>query len=185
MDEVAALTPSYGGISHARLGSHGLQWPCPNPEHPGTPILHVGKFTRGLGKFSAVEHIPPAELPDDEYPYLLTTGRMLYHYHGGSFTRRAKALHAHVPEGSVEINPEDAARLDVADGELVHVASRRGEVWAKAEVTDKVEPGITFMTFHFAEAAANLLTNPALDPVAKIPEYKACAVRLEKANGKH
>jgi len=184
MDEIAALTPSYGGISHARLGTQGLQWPCPHPEHPGTPILHVGQFTRGLGKFSAVEHLPPAELPDEEYPYLLTTGRMLYHYHGGSLTRRAKALDAHVPEGSVEVNPEDAARLGIADGELVHVASRRGEVWVKAEVTDKVEPGIVFMTFHFAEAAANLLTNPALDPVAKIPEYKACAVRLEKAQGR-
>jgi formate dehydrogenase alpha subunit len=185
MDEIAALTPSYGGISHARLGTQGLQWPCPNAEHPGTPILHVGKFSRGLGKFSAVEHIPPAELPDDEYPYLLTTGRILYHYHSGSLSRRAKALDAHVPEGAVEINPEDAARLDIANGELVHVASRRGEVWAKAQVTDRIEPGITFMTFHFREAAANLLTNPALDPVAKIPEFKACAVRLEKANGKH
>jgi len=184
MNEIAALTPSYGGISHARLGTQGLQWPCPNPEHPGTPILHVGKFTRGLGKFAAVEHIPPAELPDQEYPFLLTTGRLLFHYHSGSLSRRSKALHAHVPEGSVEINPEDAARLEIADGEVVHVSSRRGEVWAKAEVTEKVAPGVTFMTFHFAEAAANLLTNPALDPVAKIPEYKACAVRLEKANGR-
>jgi formate dehydrogenase alpha subunit len=185
MGEIAALTPSYGGVDHERIVPNGLQWPCPNPEHPGTPILHVGKFTRGLGKFSAVDHLGPKEVPDEDYPFILTTGRILFHFHGGSLSRRSAGLDAHVPEGFVEINPEDAARLNIADGELVHISSRRGETWAKAEVTDKVEPGITFMTFHFAEAAANLLTNPVLDPVAKIPEYKACAVRLERVNGHH
>jgi formate dehydrogenase alpha subunit len=181
MAEIAALTPSYGGMRHERLGMKGLQWPCPNTEHPGTPVLHVGKFTRGLGQFVPMDHTPAAEMPSAEYPYILTTGRILYHYHSGSLTRRSVGLNEHVPEGSVEVNPEDAARLGIADGELAHVVSRRGEVFAKADVTDRVQPGLVFMTFHFAEAAANLLTNPVLDPVSKIPEYKVCAVRLSPA----
>lgn len=181
MDEVAALTPSYGGIRHQRLMSGpGLQWPCPDDKHPGTPILHVDKFTRGLGKFTPVDFLGPAELPDDEYPLLLTTGRVLWHYHTGSLTRRAQGLAAIYPEGSIEIHPEDASRLDVADGELVEVSSRRGLVNVKAEVTEKIQPGVVFMTFHFAESAANLLTNSAFDPVAKIPEFKACAVKVAK-----
>ena len=180
MEEIAALTPSYGGVRHDRLGTKGLQWPCPFPDHPGTSILHVGRFTRGRGKLSAVDHIDPAEIPDEAYPFLLTTGRILYHYHSGSLSRRSKGLSAHVPEGKVEIHPEDACRLGIGQAEKIRIVSRRGEVLAAAEVTERVPPGITFMTFHFAEAAANLLTNPALDPVAKIPEYKACAVRIER-----
>lgn len=181
MDEIAALTPSYGGIHHRRLeGGKGLQWPCPNDEHPGTPILHVGKFTRGLGKLTPVDFLPPVELPDDAYPLLLTTGRVLYHYHTGSLTRRAQGLAAIYPEGLIEMHPEDAARLGVANGELVEVASRRGQVNVKADVTEKIQPGVVFMTFHFAESAANLLTNSAYDPVAKIPEFKACAVKVAK-----
>jgi len=159
----------------------GIQWPCPNTEHPGTPILHVGKFTRGLGKFHAVEWLPPAEQPDEHYPYVLTTGRVLFHFHGGTMTRRSAGLNAIYPEGKVEIHPDDAAKLGMADGDMVKVTSRRGEVVAKAEVVDRVDPGVVFMTFHFAESAANLLTVAALDPVAKIPEYKVAAVRLEKA----
>ncbi len=181
MDEVAALTPSYGGVSHARLhNSKGLQWPCPDERHPGTPILHVGKFTRGLGKLTPVDFLPPVELPDEAYPLLLTTGRVLYHYHTGSLTRRAQGLAAIYPEGTIEIHPDDAARLDIAHDEMVEVASRRGQVNVKAEVTQKVPAGVVFMTFHFAESAANFLTNSAYDPVAKIPEYKACAVRVSK-----
>ncbi len=181
MDEVAALTPSYGGVRHQRLMSgKGLQWPCPDDKHPGTPILHVGKFTRGLGRFAPVDFLPPAELPDDEYPLLLTTGRVLWHYHTGSLTRRAQGLAAIYPEGFIEMHPEDAARLGVASGELVEVSSRRGQVNVKADVTEKIQPGVVFMTFHFAESAANLLTNSAFDPVAKIPEFKACAVKVAR-----
>jgi predicted molibdopterin-dependent oxidoreductase YjgC len=127
-----------------------------------------------------VDFLPPAELPDEAYPLLLTTGRVLYHYHTGSMTRRADGLSAIYPEGLIEMHPEDAARLTVDDGEMVRVSSRRGEVNVKADVTEKIQPGVVFMTFHFAESAANLLTNPAVDPVAKIPEFKACAVKVEK-----
>ncbi len=181
MDEIAALTPSYGGIRHQRLqGGKGLQWPCPNAEHPGTPILHVGKFTRGLGKLTPVDFLPPNELPDDAYPLLLTTGRVLWHYHTGSLTRRSAGLAAIYPEGLIEMHPQDAALLGVANGELVEVTSRRGQVNVKTDITEKVQPGVVFMTFHFAESAANLLTNSAYDPIAKIPEFKACAVKVTK-----
>ena len=181
MDEIAALTPSYGGTTYNRLGDNGLQWPCPNKEHPGTPTLHVGKFTRGLGMFSPVDWKPPFEPTDAEYPLILTTGRVLYHYHSGTMTRRSEGLNAIYPKGKVEIHPKDAAKLGIANGDWVKVASRRGEVFAEAEVTDRPLPGVVFMTFHFREAAANLLTIAALDPVGKIPEYKVCAVRVEKA----
>ncbi len=181
MTEINALTPSYGGITYERIEKGGLQWPCPNAEHPGTPFLHAGKFSRGLGKFNAVEWQPAKELPDAEYPLVLTTGRVLYHFHGGNMSRRSAGLDAIHPEGRVEINPEDAKKLGVADGDMVKVTSRRGQVVAKAEVVDRPDPGVVFMTFHFKEAAANLLTIVALDPVAKIPEYKVSAVRVEKA----
>jgi formate dehydrogenase alpha subunit len=184
MDEIAGLTPSYGGISHERLGGQGLQWPCPDKGHPGTPILHVGRFTRGLGRFTPVEYLPPAEVPDDGYPLTLTTGRMLFHYHTGTMTRRSKGLHMRVPSSVVEIHPEDAQRAGVRDGDAVRVRSRRGEVTTTAMVTEDVMPGVVFMTFHFAEAPANVLTNAALDPVAKIPEYKACAVAIERVDGR-
>jgi formate dehydrogenase alpha subunit len=180
MDEMARLTPIYGGISHARIQHRGLQWPCPDPVHPGTPILHVGTFSRGKGLFSPVEYIPPAEEPDAEYPLLLTTGRILYHYHTGTMSRRVDSLDAHRPDGFVEINPEDARALGLAHGDVAEVASRRGTVKARCEVTRRARPGTVFMAFHFAEAAANILTNDALDPVAKIPEFKVCAVRIAR-----
>ena len=179
--EINAVAPSYGGITWERLDEVGLQWPCPNTEHPGTPVLHAGKFTRGLGKFHAVEWQPAAEVPDEQYPFVLTTGRVLFHFHGGTMSRRSAGLNQLYPEGKVEMHPQDAAKLGVADGDLVRVSSRRGEVVAKAEVVERVDPGLIFMTFHFKEAAANLLTNSVLDPVAKIPEYKVAAVRVEKA----
>jgi formate dehydrogenase alpha subunit len=182
MREINALTPSYAGILYSRLEEQGLQWPCPTAEHPGTPVLHTEQFSRGLGKLSAVEWLPPAEQPDAEYPLVLTTGRVLYHFHGGTMTRRSQGLNEIYPEALIEINPLDARALGIQDGDMVHVCSRRGQVTAKAEVVDRPDKGVVFMTFHFAEAAANLLTIAALDPIAKIPEFKACAVRVERAD---
>jgi len=178
-DEMAQLTPQYAGMSHARLEQNGLQWPCPTADHPGTPILHVGEFARGLGQFSVIEYREPAELPDDEYPFILSTGRVLFHWHGGTLSRRSPGLDSLAPEAEVEIHPEDASRLEVSDGQAVNVRSRRGSVTAKVIVTRRSLPGMVFMTFHYAEAAANLLTPKNLDPVAKIPEYKVSAVQIE------
>jgi len=180
MEEIASLTPSYGGIRYHRLEGLGLQWPCPTSDHPGTPFLHKDKFSRGKGKFHVVPYVPAPELPDEEYPFLLTTGRVLYHYHT-LVTRKSKGLSEIYPEGVVEVNPEDARRLGIQpDNGLVEVASRRGKVKVKAKVSDRLPPGVVFMTFHFKEAAANLLTLDALDPVAKIPEFKVCAVKIQK-----
>ncbi len=180
MEEIARLTPSYGGVTYERLEECGLQWPCPTKDHPGTPILHVGRFVCGLGKFAPLQYKPPAELPDKEYPLVLTTGRNLYHYHTGTMTRKVAGLNTIEPEGVIEINPADASSLKIKDGDKVKVISRRGEVAAKAKITEKSPPKVVYMTFHFAESAANLLTNTALDPVAKIPEFKVCAVRIER-----
>lgn len=179
MEEIARLTPSYGGVDYERLEECGLQWPCPTKDHPGTPILHVGKFVCGLGKLTPLQYKPPAELPDKEYPLILTTGRSMYHFHTGTMTRKVAGLNALDPEGLVEINPSDASALKIKDGNTVKVVSRRGEVTAKAKVTEKSPPNVVYMTFHFAESAVNLLTNMALDPVAKIPEFKVCAVKIE------
>lgn len=182
MEEIASLTPSYGGIHYDRLESgEGLQWPCPNREHPGTPILHKETFTKGKGLFTGVEYKPPQELPDKDYPFTLTTGRLLYHFHTATMTRRSKPLSALVPEGFIEMNPDDARKLGIRDEDVVEVSSRRGKIQTRARVTEKVASGTMFMTFHFAEEAVNRLTNPALDPIAKIPEFKVCAVRIEKA----
>ena len=181
--EINALTPIYAGVTWERLeAGEQLHWPVPSPDHPGTPILHTTRFSRGLGRFIANDHVPPAERPDDEYPLVLTTGRVLYHWHAGEMTHRAAGLEAVYPKALVEINPKDARKVGVKDGDLIKVISRRGEIISTAQVTDRVEPGIVFTTFHFAEAAANFLTNPALDPSAKIPEFKVAAVRVEKAD---
>lgn len=180
MDEIATVTPIYGGMSYDRLEGEGLQWPCPDKNHPGTKFLHKGKFSRGLGLFSPIEFKEPPEWPDAEYPLILTTGRLLFHFHTGTMTRRAKALDEHVPEGMVEINPQDAKKLGIDNGEQVKVSSRRGEINIKALVTDRVGPGVVFIPFHFAEAAANTLTIAELDPVAKIPELKVCAVAIQR-----
>jgi formate dehydrogenase major subunit/formate dehydrogenase alpha subunit len=181
MEEIAALTPVYGGVRYERLDrGEALHWPVPTADHPGTPILHVGRFTRGLGKFHVTEHLPPEELPDDEYPTVLTTGRVLYHWHGAEMTRRSQALLELYPESVVEISPEDAARIGLNGQSLVRLKSRRGEMVARALVTDRVSPGLVFGNFHFpGRQNVNNLTIAALDPVAKIPEYKVCAVRLE------
>lgn len=180
--EITRLTPSYAGISYKRLEEEGgLQWPCPEAGHPGTPYLHVKQFSSGKGYFTPVEYQPPAEEPDAEYPLLLTTGRNLFHYHTGTMTRRSSAIGLFKPEEMAQISKEDAKKLGVGDGDLVKISSRRGEVKVKVQVTEIVPPGVVFMTFHFHEAAVNLLTNNKVDPVAKIPEYKVCAVKLEKA----
>ncbi|MGD8604046.1 MAG: molybdopterin-dependent oxidoreductase, partial [Anaerolineales bacterium] len=178
-DELASLTPQYGGMSHQRLEAGGLQWPCPTPDHPGTPILHAGKFVRGKGLFTPLAYKPPAELPDEEYPLFLSTGRILFHWHGGTMSRRSPGLENLAPEAEVEINPQDAARLGIEQDQTVQVTSRRGSVTASARLTERSPVGTVFMTFHYAEAAANLLTPSHIDPVAKIPEYKVSAVRVE------
>jgi len=174
------VTPQYGGMTYARLEEKGLQWPCPTAEHQGTKYLHEGKFSRGLGKFTGVDFEPPAELPDAEYPYVLNTGRRLYHYHTGTMTRRTKGLSTIQPDECIEINPADACKLGVESGDQVKVSSRRGSITIKACVTDRVKAGMVFTTFHFAEFAVNFLTNTARDPIAKIPELKVCAVKVEK-----
>jgi predicted molibdopterin-dependent oxidoreductase YjgC len=183
MAEIAALTPSYAGVSHERLErGERLQWPVKDAKHSGTPILHVGQFARGLGKFMPVEHIPPVEMPDDEYPFLLSTGRVLYHWHGGEMTRRARGLLAVYDRALVEVNPDDAARIGLNGRKRVRIISRRGQIEAAAWVTDRVPPGMVFANFHFpGDQNANVLTIAALDPVAKIPEYKVCAVKIESA----
>jgi len=178
-DEMARLTPSYGGMSHARLEAGGLQWPCPTPEHPGTPILHTQKFSRGKGLLTPIAYRPPAEEPDKAYPLRMTTGRVLFHWHGGTMSRRSPGLDRLAPQAEVEIHPQDAKALKVVDGQPVRVRSRRGQLVASARVTQRSPVGTIFMTFHYAEAAANLLTTDAVDPIAKIPEYKVAAVRIE------
>ena len=181
MQEIARLTPSYGGISYQRLEGDGLQWPCPDTEHPGTKILHQERFARGLGLFHAIEHKPPAEIVDEEYPFWLTTGRIYTHYHTGSMTRNSPSLEREAPEGWMEIHPDDAHKLGIRTGDRVQIASRRGHVEAAAFVTKDISPGTVFMSFHYVESNANILTNPATDPIARIPEYKVCAVSLQKA----
>jgi len=180
-EEICAVTPSYRGITWDRIEKVGIHWPCPDESHPGTPILHTTQFTRGKGLFHAIDHQPPAEQPDEEYPYVLTTGRVLYHYHTRTMTGRTEGLNELAPECFVEISRNDAKKLGLATGELVNVASRRGRVSAKLQVSHKAVDGTVFMPFHFAQAAANRLTNAKLDPVAKIPELKVCAINIEPA----
>ena len=178
--EIAALTPIYAGVLQERLETgQTLQWPVRGLDHPGTPILHVGEFSRGKGQFNPIEHIPPVELPDDQYPMILSTGRVLYHWHGGQMTRRSKGLLDIYPEALIEVSQEDADRMGLNGNKRVRVSSRRGEIEAKAMITDRVPPGMVYANFHFPEASANELTIAALDPVAKIPEYKVCAVKVE------
>ena len=185
MDEVASLTPSYGGMSHERLdgsalAGRGLQWPCPSEAHPGTPILHMGEFALGLGAFSTPEYRPSAELPDAEYPLMLTTGRVLYQYNACAMTGRTDGVNEIVDRSFIEINERDAAALGVSDGDRVRVSSRRGAIQSTARVSGKTNPGQTWMPFHFQDGNSNWLTNAALDRVSKAPEYKVCAVKVEK-----
>lgn len=186
MEEIAELAPIYGGIRHDRLNKNGLQWPCWDKKHPGTAILHKDRFTRGRGKFHVVHDQPPAELPTSAYPILLTTGRILEHWHTGSMSHRSRVLETLVPESRVEINPVDANRLGIVEGDVISLSSRRGGVQTKVKKTQRVRPGQAFMAFHWGDAPANRLTNPALDPHAKIPEFKVSSIKailtvLEKA----
>ena len=182
MEELAALTPIYGGIHYDRLDDFGLQWPCPSRDHPGTNYLHKEAFSRGKGKFHAVDYLPPAEMPDEQHPFILTTGRIYYHFHTRTMTGRSETLNREAPEGYIEINPSDARELNIRNGNKVKVSSNRGQVITRALITEMVPPKTVFMPFNFGEAAANTLTNPALDPVAKIPEYKVCAVSVERSD---
>ena len=181
MAEINRLTPSYGGILFSRLEKTGLVWPCPTSDHPGTPVLHTKGFTKGKGTFFAIDYQPPAELSDAEYPTLLTTGRVHQHYHTGTMTRKGSALNRLYPEPLAEINTEDAKFMDIVDGSYVYIVSRRGRVKVKTMVSEMTDRGVVFMPFHFYEAAVNVLTNGVLDPISKIPEFKVCAVRIEKA----
>ncbi len=180
MEEISSLVPSYGGISYERLERGGVQWPCPSEGHPGTQILHTERFATatGKGKFMPLAYRKSAEEPDEQYPLLLTTDRSLYHFHG-TMTRRVYGLNVLDKEEQLKINPEDASRLGIKDGEIVRVSSRRGELDTKIMVTDQCPPGIVSMTFHFAETPTNVLTCCELDPVAKTPSTKVCAVRIE------
>lgn len=179
-EEIRKATPQYAGISYSRLGLTGIQWPCPDNNHPGTPILHTSKIARGKGLLVGVEFRPPAETPDKEYPFVLTTGRDYYQYHSATMTRKSWLLNNYCPESMAEINPEDGRMLGVSDGDWIKIESRRGHVIVKAKLADRVPKGVVFKRFHFHEAAINKLTNPILDPVSKIPEFKVSAVKIEK-----
>ena len=180
-DEMARLTPIFKGVSFERLEENGLQWPAPSNRHPGTPVVHLDKFTRGLGKFIPVKHKPPAEVPDKEYPFILATGRMLFHYNTGTMTRRVANLSREHPHNFVQINPEDAKESGVKNKGRVKIKTRRGELVVAAEITDKVKKGVLWMPFHFSNEPTNVLTNSAFDPVCKTGEYKACAASIERA----
>ena len=178
--EIQRLVPAYAGISHERVAGGPIQWPCPTPEHPGTTILFTESFPRGRGEFHPAEFAPARELPDPEFPYVLNTGRVLEHWHTGTMTRRAKVLDELNPRPFVEVATADLEREGMRDREHVRVVSRRGAIELEARASARMTPGTVFIPFHYAEAAANLLTIDALDPHAKIPEFKFCAVRLER-----
>lgn len=180
MDEIASLTPIYGGISYDRLDIKGLQWPCPSRDHPGTEILHTERFPIGLARFRPVDHLDPFEVPDKDYPFLMGTGRSLYQFHTGTMTRRTSLLEREMPMPLVEINSQDAAELKIRNGQMVVVESRRGSISLEARITPDIQRGMLFMPFHFSEAPANMLTGQALDPKSRIPELKVTAVRIRR-----
>jgi predicted molibdopterin-dependent oxidoreductase YjgC len=180
MDEIASLTPIYGGISYERLEKESLQWPCRDSDDPGMSILHLENFTRGKGRFIPVQYQPPAEIPDDDYPLILTTGRILYQFHTRTMTGKSKGLNEIAPLNFVQINDEDAKLFKIKDRDKVKIDSRRGSITAKASVSSKIKKGVIFVPFHYADSPANMLTNPKLDAKAKIPEFKACAAKIIK-----
>jgi formate dehydrogenase alpha subunit len=181
-EEVRSVTPSYAGITYERLEKELIQWPCPTKEHPGTQFLHKDKFARGLGLLSAIEYTPPAEDVDPEYPVILTTGRILQHFHTGTMSRNSAILAKITNEAFVEMNPNDASNYNIKDGEVVSISTRRGSIRVKAMISKRPKANVVFIPFHFCEAAANALTIDALDPTCKIPEYKVCACKIEKVN---
>ena len=178
--EMAAVATMLKGVTYDRIDKVGLQYPVPDETHPGTPFLFADSFPSGRGRFFPLEYIPVAEEPDDEYPFILTTGRLLEHWHGGTLTRNSQ-LNALYPQALVDMHEIDAARCSFKTGDAVRVESRRGSVVLRVNVSNRITPGVVFIPMHFAEAAANLLTIDALDPQAKIPEFKACAVRVMPA----
>ncbi len=178
--EIRKVTPSYAGITYKRIEKEVIQWPCPTEEHPGTQILHRETFSRGKGLFTAIDYTPPFEETDREYPLVLTTGRVLQQFHTGTMSRNSKVLEETAPEGFVEVNPNDASNLNIDDGELVSVSTRRGSIRIKARVAGRSKTNVVFIPFHFYESCANRLTVDCLDPGCKIPEYKVCACRVEK-----
>ncbi|MGM0367717.1 MAG: formate dehydrogenase subunit alpha [Actinomycetota bacterium] len=180
MDEIAKLTPIYSGINFSRLDDCPLQWPCTGEDHPGTDILHAKNFSRGKGRFMPVEFSLPAENPDNKFPYILTTGRILYHFHTRTMSGKSDFLNLIAPMALAHINEIDAKKLNIKDGDRVKLETRRGEIEAVSKVDSSIKEGVVFIPFHFADSPANKLTNPALDPKAKIPEYKACAVKISK-----
>nr|WP_278244518.1 molybdopterin dinucleotide binding domain-containing protein [Syntrophorhabdus aromaticivorans] len=182
-EEIRKVTPSYAGITYKRIEKEDIQWPCPTEEHPGTQVLHRESFGRGKGLFTAIEYTPPYEETDREYPLILTTGRILQHFHTGTMTRNSMILDETVPEGFIEIHPNDASNFDLAHGEVISVSTRRGSIRVKARVAERSKPGVVFLPFHFYESCANKLTVDGLDPVCKIPEYKVCSCRVEKISG--
>lgn len=184
-NEMRSLTPSYAGITYARLENEHIQWPCPTEKHSGTPILHVNEFVRGKGAFLGVEYREPAEVPDAKYPLMLTTGRIVLHYHTGTMTRRCWGLDGLRPEESLEINPLDAATYNINDGESVVITSRRGEMRARALITERVPQGLTFTTFHYSESPGNILTNSAADPITGTPEFKVCTVNIRSGKAEN
>jgi len=181
MEEIARVAPSWTGIAHDRLGEGGLQYPVPDKTHPGSAFLFDKSFPTkdGKARFHAIDYTSAGELPDDEFPFIMCTGRQLYHWHTGTMTRRAKGLDAREPIPTVEIHPDDAARLGISEGELVRLTSRRNSLLIAARISDRVATGQCFVPFHFREAAANLLTSPVLEPHAKMAALKVCAVRIE------
>ncbi len=184
MEEIALLTPVYGGISYARIDKDGLQWPCRTRDDEGTKYLHKGQFSRGLGKFQPVQYVEAFELPDESYPVILSTGRILYQFHGGNMSRRSKGLAEISPEAEVEIHPEDAEKMKVSNGDMVELTSRRGTIVSKVKITDKSPVGVAFMSMHYKEAPVNVLTPDALDSVAKIPSYKVSSIQIKPKSPK-
>ena len=178
--EIGSLWQAVAGVTYGRIDKWGVQWPCPTLDHPGTPYLFKGGFPRGKAAFTVVEYKPSKELPDEEYPFVLSTGRHLFLYHTGTMIRKGDALSKVLPEAYVELNPDDANKLGVNNSQKVRVSSRRGSIEVKIQVSKRVGKGMVFIPFHYKEAAANVLTNTALDPIAKIPELKVCAVKIEK-----
>ncbi len=178
-EEIALAVPQYGGISYHRVEVCGIHWPCPTPDHPGTPILHTTGFARGKGKFHAITYKPPAETTDKRYPLILTTGRYLAQFHTGTMTRKVPGLEEIAPEAILAISPEDAKKYGIKNKTKVEVATRRGKITVRAGITHKTPPGVIYLPFHYIEAAANVLTNSAVDPVAKIPEFKVAAASVK------
>lgn len=181
LEEFGSLWPAVAGISYGRIQDRGILWPCPTKDHPGTDYLYRGGFPRGKVSFTPTDYTPAAELTDRDYPFVLSTGRNLFQYHTGSMTRRVSPIEAHAGKPYVEINDTDTRRLDIKDGDMVKIISRRGNIDIRVRVSRRVSEGTVFIPMHYSEAAANVITNDASDPFAKTPEFKVCAVKIQKS----